>query len=81
MKCGGVSLKGKHAINQDSFSALKVHGGYVVAVSDGLGSRPRSQAGSAALCQVACEVARFTNAGLKLWQKIIYRLTTATPQH
>ena len=57
MKCGGVSLKGKHAINQDSFSALKVHGGYVVAVSDGLGSRPRSQAGSAALCQVACEVA------------------------
>ena len=57
MKFGGVSLKGKHAVNQDSFSARKVHGGYVVAVSDGLGSRPRSQAGSAALCQVACEVA------------------------
>lgn len=57
MKCGGVSLKGKHAVNQDSFSAREVRGGYVLAVSDGLGSRPHSQAGSAALCQVACEVA------------------------
>lgn len=57
MKYGGVTLKGKHAVNQDSFSARAVRGGYVVAVSDGLGSRPRSQAGSAALCEAACLVA------------------------
>lgn len=54
MKCEGVSLKGNHAVNQDSYSARKVRGGYVVAVSDGLGSRPHSQAGSAAFCEVAC---------------------------
>lgn len=57
MKFGGVSLKGNHAVNQDSFSVKEVHGGYVVAVSDGLGSRPLSQAGSAVLCQTACQVA------------------------
>ena len=57
MKFGGVSLKGNHAVNQDSFAAQEVRGGYVLAVSDGLGSRRRSQAGSAALCQVACQIA------------------------
>ncbi len=57
MKFGGVSLKGNHAVNQDSFSVQEVTGGYVVAVSDGLGSRPLSQAGSAVLCQTACQVA------------------------
>ena len=57
MKFGGVTLKGNHAVNQDSFSVKKVGGGYVVAVSDGLGSRHHSQAGSAALCETACLVA------------------------
>lgn len=57
MKFGGVSLKGNHAMNQDSFYVQKVRGGYVLAVSDGLGSRPHSQAGSAALCQAAYRVA------------------------
>ena len=57
MKCGGVSLKGKHSVNQDSFAVREVQGGYAIAVSDGLGSRALSQAGSAALCEVACQVA------------------------
>lgn len=57
MKFGGVSLKGNHAVNQDSFSVCEVIDGYVVVVSDGLGSRPLSQAGSAVLCQTACQVA------------------------
>lgn len=57
MKFGGMSLKGNHAVNQDSFSVREVSGGYVVAVSDGLGSRPLSQVGSAILCQAACQVA------------------------
>ena len=37
MKFGGLSLKGKHAINQDAFTVSKIRGGYVIAVSDGLG--------------------------------------------
>lgn len=57
MICGGVSLKGSHAVNQDSFASRKVRGGYVLAVSDGLGSRAHSQAGSATLCEAACLVA------------------------
>lgn len=81
MKCGGITLKGKHAYNQDSFSARKVCGGYVVAVSDGLGSRARSQAGSAALCEAACFVAdefscdivdeKFLSAVHERWLKIL----------
>lgn len=58
MKMGGVSLKGAHhKINQDSFTACEVTGGYVLAISDGVGSRRRSQAGSAALCTAAREIA------------------------
>ena len=57
MKFGGVSLKGSHAVNQDSFSVRQVRGGYVMAVADGLGSRKHSQAGSAAVCQEVCGVA------------------------
>ena len=58
MIMGGVSLIGKsHAINQDGFVVREVDGGHVLVVSDGLGSRRRSQAGSAAICSVACAVA------------------------
>lgn len=57
MKFGGISLKGNHTVNQDSFFVQEVTGGYVVAVSDGLGSRPLSQVGSAVICQTACQIA------------------------
>lgn len=58
MKYGGLSLTGSyHAHNQDNYAARKVTGGYVLAVSDGLGSKKHSQAGSAALCAAACGAA------------------------
>lgn len=58
MKYGGLSLTGSyHPHNQDNYAARKVKGGYVLAVSDGLGSKKHSQAGSAALCAAACDVA------------------------
>ena len=58
MKTGGVSICGSfHKNNQDSFTVQQINGGFILAVSDGLGSRKLSQAGSAALCQAACNVA------------------------
>ena len=58
MKYGGLSLTGSyHAYNQDNYAARKVAGGYVLAVSDGLGSKKYSKAGSAALCAAACDAA------------------------
>ena len=58
MKAGGVSLTGAyHKINQDKFTAIAVAGGYILAVSDGVGSCRFSHAGSAALCSVFCETA------------------------
>ena len=52
MKLGGVSICGSyHKINQDRFFVREIEGGAFLAVSDGLGSRKNSQAGSAALCQ------------------------------
>lgn len=58
MKMGGVSLTGAyHARNQDNFAVRAVEGGHVLIVSDGLGSRKRSQAGSAAICAAACDIA------------------------
>lgn len=58
MKYGGLSLLGSyHAVNQDCYAVRQVTGGYVLAVSDGLGSHIHSQAGSATLCTAACELA------------------------
>ena len=58
MKLGGVSICGSyHAVNQDSFVVNEIDGGAVLAVSDGLGSRKRSQAGSAAFCQAVSKIA------------------------
>ena len=52
MKLGGVSICGSyHEVNQDRFFVREIEGGTILAVSDGLGSRKSSQAGSAALCQ------------------------------
>ena len=56
MKYGGVSLQGSyHAENQDAYMVCELDGNYILAVSDGLGSRPHSAVGSAALCKVVYE--------------------------
>lgn len=56
MNCfaGGVSLRGSgHSMNQDSMAYHNYEDGWLLAVSDGLGSRKKSQIGSAALCNAA----------------------------
>ena len=45
MKLGGVSICGSyHEVNQDRFFVREIEGGAFLVVSDGLGSRKRSQA-------------------------------------
>lgn len=58
MLLGGVSVKGSyHSINQDFFIAKKIENGFVVALSDGLGSKKTSQIGSKAICESIVEEA------------------------
>ncbi len=49
----GVSCKGSyHEINQDSFICKSVINGYILVLSDGMGSKKFSQIGSKAICEV-----------------------------
>lgn len=49
----GLSCKGSyHEINQDSFVCKSVKNGYILALSDGMGSKKFSQFGSKAICEV-----------------------------
>lgn len=58
MILGGVSVKGSyHQINQDFFIAQRIENGFVVALSDGLGSKKTSQIGSKAICESVVEEA------------------------
>jgi len=53
MITGGLSCKGSyHDINQDSFICEPVLNGYVMVLSDGMGSKRFSQFGSRAICEV-----------------------------
>lgn len=57
MLLNGISIQGNyHDINQDSFACRNIDGVYIVAVSDGLGSKKTSEVGSKALCESACDV-------------------------
>lgn len=59
MKYSGCSVKGSyHSINQDSFIARRVRDVYILAVSDGLGSKKYSQIGSKMLCESLREVVK-----------------------
>jgi len=44
--------------NQDFWLARRYKGGNVIAVSDGLGSKPHSDHGSRAVCRAVCEAAK-----------------------
>ena len=58
MLLGGVSVKGSyHPVNQDFFIAQRIENGFVVALSDGLGSKKTSQIGSKAICESVVEEA------------------------
>ena len=50
---GGLSCKGSyHEINQDSFICEAVSNGYILALSDGMGSKKFSEFGSKTICKV-----------------------------
>lgn len=58
MLLDGVSIQGSyHGENQDSFRCAMLDRGFVVALSDGLGSRSDSKAGSEAVCACIVEIA------------------------
>lgn len=62
MLIGGVSLLGSyHDINQDAFDFYSDADVSVIAVSDGLGSKPFSQYGSSALCQSVIDIVNHTD--------------------
>lgn len=65
MLLGGVSVKGSyHSINQDFFITQKIENGFVVALSDGLGSKKTSQIGSKSICESVVEEAIELKQGL-----------------
>lgn len=58
MLLDGVSIQGSyHEENQDSFRCAVLDCGFVIALSDGLGSRRDSKAGSEAACASIVEIA------------------------
>lgn len=58
MLLDGVSIRGSyHEVNQDSYGFHLLDKGFIVALSDGLGSKKQSQFGSHALCESAIEIA------------------------
>lgn len=58
MLLDGVSIRGDyHEVNQDSYNFHLLDKGFIVALSDGLGSKKQSHFGSKALCMSAIEIA------------------------
>ena len=57
LKCGGVSVKGRHEKNQDSYLCRRFEWGAAAVVSDGLGSRVNSDAGAQAICAALAQAA------------------------
>ena len=54
---GGISIKGRyHEINQDYYLSKEFDDGYVIVVSDGMGSKKLSHYGSKAICETVYEV-------------------------
>lgn len=83
MLLDGVSVRGPYKkVNQDSFAVKSLDRGFVVALSDGLGSKEHSDTGSAAVCRSVLEVAEelgeelFAIEGGELVRKIHERWLT-----
>lgn len=65
---GGISLKGNyHDINQDCFLTKEYEEGYILVVSDGVGSKKMSQVGSKAICEAVYEVITTKHINLDLF--------------
>lgn len=69
----GVSCKGSyHEINQDCFICKSVKNGYILVISDGMGSKKFSQLGSRAICEVLLHEFEVTNVPLEELDWIIF---------
>ena len=59
MISGGISMMGSyHEINQDSFISKPYKDGYILVVSDGMGSKSLSHLGSRCICESTYDVIR-----------------------
>ncbi|MFR7418636.1 protein phosphatase 2C domain-containing protein [uncultured Megasphaera sp.] len=59
MISGGISIMGSyHEINQDSFISKPYKDGYILVVSDGMGSKSLSHLGSRCICESTYDVIR-----------------------
>lgn len=62
----GISIMGSyHNQNQDSFEVIEIKNGYVLVVSDGLGSKKDSKRGSSYLCKSVVENAELLEYRLR----------------
>lgn len=59
--------------NQDAWKAASVHGGFVIAVADGMGSKPMAAAGSRTACSAAV-------AATELWWRTVDPPAHALPE-
>lgn len=65
---GGISLKGDyHDTNQDCFLTKEYEDGYILVVSDGMGSKKMSQFGSKTICEAVYEVISNKHINLDLY--------------
>ena len=75
MRSNGVSIKGSyHDINQDSFLSKEYSDGYILVLSDGMGSKKLSHYGSKAICESVYEIVSSPNNNLDLvsFKDILY---------
>ena len=57
MISGGISIIGSyHDVNQDSYLSKPYKGGYIMVVSDGMGSKSLSHFGSKCICESVYDV-------------------------
>lgn len=77
MLLDGISIQGSyHDQNQDSFKCKKLDKGFIVALSDGLGSKKNSKVGSSFLCESAIDIAEQLKDSLRTIspEEYIYRV-------
>lgn len=64
---GGISIKGSyHEINQDYFLCKSYKDGYIMVVSDGMGSKKLSHYGSKAICESVYDVISNLNIDINI---------------
>ena len=64
---GGISIKGSyHDINQDYFICKPYNEGYVLVVSDGMGSKNMSQYGSKVICETIYDIIHNYKKNIKI---------------